>query len=132
MPEFDANARDIQNQASHRVRTATMETRLFREFFGISMRVLEILWELLDRDSLPPKGGRRTHLLWALHLMKVYPKQGPGCVAAGLSAGAVNPKNHKKWVWEFIKDVSELVNVVVSNHTVRMAQSVTNFENAER
>ncbi len=25
-------------------------------------------------------GGCPKHLLWALHFLKVYPKQGPGCV----------------------------------------------------
>ena len=42
--------------------------------------------------------------------MKVYPKQSLGCSAVGASAGAVNPKTHRKWVWAFID---------VSNHSVR-------------
>jgi hypothetical protein len=76
MPDFEEMARDIQNRASRRVGAATTETRHFREFFGTSVLVVEKTWELLERDSLLPKGGRPKHLLWALHFMKVHPKQG--------------------------------------------------------
>jgi hypothetical protein len=75
-------------------------------------------WDLLERDSLLPEGGRPKHLLWALHFMKVYPKQSPGCSAVGASAGAVNSKTHRKWVWAFIDAVTNLIDVVVSNHSV--------------
>ena len=50
--------------------------------------------------------------------MKVYPKQSPGCLAVGASAGAVDPKTHCKWVWAFINAVANLVDVVVSKITV--------------
>ena len=75
-------------------------------------------WALLERDSLFPEGGRPKHLLWAFHFMKVYPKQSPGCSAVGASAGAVDPKTHRKWVWAFIYAVANLVDVVVSKITV--------------
>ena len=121
MPDFEALARNLQNRASHCVSAATMETRHFREFFGTSVLVVKKVWELLKRDSLLPEGGRPKHLLWALHFMKVYPKQSPGCSAVGASAGAVDPKTHRKWVWAFIDAVANLVDVVVSNHSVRTA-----------
>ena len=50
--------------------------------------------------------------------MKVYPKQSLGCLAVGTSAGAVDPTTHRKWVWAFIDAIAELVDVVVSNHSV--------------
>jgi hypothetical protein len=50
--------------------------------------------------------------------MKVYPKRSPGCLAVGASAGAVDPKTHRKWVWAFIDAVANLVDVVVSKITV--------------
>ncbi len=50
--------------------------------------------------------------------MKVYPKQSPGCLAVGASAGAVDPKTHRKRVWAFIDAVANLDDVVVSNHSV--------------
>ncbi len=81
----------------------------FREFFGMSVLVVKKTWELLNRDSLLPEG---------LHFMKVYPKQSQGCLAVGASAGAVDPKTHRKWAWAFIDAVANLVNVVVSKITV--------------
>ena len=129
MPDFEALARDIQNQASRRVGAATTETRHFREFFGTSVLVVKKTWELLERDSLLPEGGRPKHLLWALHFMKVYPKQSPGCLAVGASAGAVDPKTHRKWVWAFIDAVANLDDVVVSNHSVRTSAEVILAEN---
>ena len=62
MPDFKALARDIQNRVSLRVGAATIEKRHFREFFGTSVLVVEKTWELLDGDSLLPKGGRPKHL----------------------------------------------------------------------
>ena len=83
--------------------------------FGMSVLVVEKVWELLERDSLLPEDSHPKHLLWALHFMNEYPKQSPGCSAVGASAGAVSPKTNRKWVWAFIDAVANLVNVVVSN-----------------
>jgi hypothetical protein len=85
---------------------------------------VEKVWKLLERDSLLPEGGRPKHLLWALHFMKVYPKQSPGCSAVGVSADAVDPKNHRKWFWAFIDAVANTIDVVVSNHSVGMGAGV--------
>jgi hypothetical protein len=95
-PHFSEVARDIQNLTTCHVGSTSMEVRLFRKFFGMSVRVLNILWELIVWDSLRPKGGCPKHLLWALHFMIVYPKQGPGCGVLGGSGGAVNPKTESK------------------------------------
>jgi hypothetical protein len=46
--------------------------------------------------------------------MKVYPKQSPGCSTVGASAGAVDPKTRRKWVWAFIDALASLVDVTVS------------------
>jgi hypothetical protein len=124
-PDFETLARDIQNRASRPVRAASTETRHFREFFGAPIHVVEIVWELIKRESLLPEGGRPKHLLWALHFMKVYPKQSPGCSTVGASAGAVDPKTHRKWVWAFIDAVAKLDDVVVSNYSVRTGAKMT-------
>jgi hypothetical protein len=117
-PDFETLARDIQNRATRHVGAESTEKRHFREFFGAPIHVVEIVWELIKRDSLLPEGGRPKHLLWALHFLKVYPKQSPGCSAVGASAGAVDPKTHKKWVWLFIDAIVGLMDVVVSKITV--------------
>ncbi len=43
LPDFPAIARDIQNQAKRCIGSRLMEARLFRKFFGISVRVVELL-----------------------------------------------------------------------------------------
>jgi hypothetical protein len=104
------------NRPSHRDEGcwSSTETRLFREFFGTSVRVVETVWELIIHNELRPMGGRPEHLLWALYFLKVYPKQGPGYSTVGASNGAIDPKTHRKWAWAFIKAISKLVDVVVS------------------
>ena len=97
-----AAARDIQNR------------RHFREFFGTSIGPVMMVWGLLDHHSLLPEKGLPKHMLWALYFLKVYPKQGPGCSVVGASAGAVDPKTFRKWVWAFIVAIAELEEVVVS------------------
>ena len=114
LPDFEKIARDIQNRVPSRVLSEKTEERLFREFFGTSVRLVNSLREFLVRDRFLPQGGRPQHLLWALYFMKVYPKQGPGCAVVGASQGAVDPKTHRKWVWAFIEAISELVDMVVS------------------
>jgi hypothetical protein len=44
------------------------EAWLFREFFGMSVRVIKILWEIVVRNKLKPRGERPEHLLWLLYL----------------------------------------------------------------
>ncbi len=78
------------------------------------MLVVEKTRELLKRDSLLPEGGHPKHLLWALHFMKVYPKQSSGCLAIGVLANVVDPKTHCKWVWAFIDAIANLVDTVAN------------------
>ena len=78
---------EIQNRASRPVRVASTETRHFREFFGASIHVVEKVW-----------AARSTCF-------------GPFICA---SAGAIDPKTRRKWVWAFIDAVASLVNVTVS------------------
>ena len=109
-----AAARDIQNRVSRVVGTDEMEDRHFREFFGTSIGLVMMVWDLLVDHSLLPEKGLPKHLLWALYFLKVYPKQSPGCSVVGASAGAVDPKTFRKWVWAFIVAIAELVDEVVS------------------
>ncbi len=95
-PNFEADAQDIQNWASRHVRTVMAEAQHFCKYFGTSMHVDKTLWDLLLRDDLLPEGGRLKHLLCALHFLKVYPKQSPGCFAVGTSTGIVDLKTHRK------------------------------------
>ena len=117
-PDFETLAGEIQNRASRPVHAASTEKRHFCEFFGAPIHVIESVWELIKSDFLLPESGRPKHLLWALHFMKVYPKQSPGCSTVGASAGAVDLKTHQKWVWLFIDALVGLMDVVVSKITM--------------
>ena len=79
IPDFCGIAQGLMNCPScHDGCWSSTETRLFCEFFGTSIRVVETVWELIIRDELRPMGGRPEHLLWALYSLKVYPKQALG------------------------------------------------------
>ena len=114
VPDFITLARDIQNRTNHIIGTDLMEARHFREFFGTSLVVVEKVWALLENNFLLPDGCSPKHLLWALHFMKVYPKQSVGCSTVGAIEGAVDPKTHRKWVWAFIEAIAEVQDEVVS------------------
>ncbi len=61
IPDFCGIARGLMNSPSRRDGCwLSMETRLFREFFGTSVRVVETVWELINRDELRPMGGARS------------------------------------------------------------------------
>ncbi len=47
LPDFPAIARDIQNRAKRCIGSGLTEARLFCEFFGMSVRVVELLWKLI-------------------------------------------------------------------------------------
>jgi hypothetical protein len=86
----------------------------FRVFFGTSLLVVDKLWWLLDKQDFFPKKSCPKHLLWTLYFLKVYPRQSPGCSVIGTSSSVINPKTFWKWVWMFIENIQELVDVVVS------------------
>ena len=115
LPDFRAIARVIQNRTRRRVGAGSTEVRLFREFFGTSLLVVELVWKLIVQGKHLPQDGRPEHLMWCLHFLKVYPKQGPACSAVGGSErGAVDPRTHRKWVWAFIEAIERLSDLVVS------------------
>jgi hypothetical protein len=98
MPDFEAVAQDIQIQVSHPIGVVLTEVLHFCELFGTSIHIVHILWDLLDRDNLLPENSLPKHLLWALYVLKVYPKQSPGLSVNGTSAVVIDPKTIRKWV----------------------------------
>jgi hypothetical protein len=75
---------------------------------------VEKLWFLLNQEELQPAGRCPKNLLWALHSMKIYPKQALVCAAIGMSGRAIDPKTHQKWVWAYIQAIAKLMDKVVS------------------
>jgi hypothetical protein len=61
--DWEAEAWDIQNRMSRAVRMTDREAWHFREFFKTPVKAVEIVWDLLVRDSLLPEKGRPKHLL---------------------------------------------------------------------
>jgi hypothetical protein len=107
-------ARGIQNRTSRCIVAAGMEDRHFCKFFGINMSIVSMVWDMLVVSGLCPEKSHPKHLLWALYFLKVYPKQSPGCLVVGASTGTVDPKTMRKWVWQFIEDIADLADKVVS------------------
>jgi hypothetical protein len=60
LPNFANIAQNIQNRASHCVGLALKEAWLFRKFFGTSLRVVKIFWELGVWDKLRLRGGAQS------------------------------------------------------------------------
>jgi hypothetical protein len=116
IPDFMPDARDIMRKFPRDPEAAAAPTkvRAFRETFGTSLLIVETVWCLLVQEGVLPNKGLPKHLLWALHFMKVYPLQAPGCAAVGASGGAVDAKTHRKWVWAFIGAIAEIIDEVVS------------------
>jgi hypothetical protein len=69
---------------------------------------------MLGEGDLRPEKSKPKHLLWALYLLKVYPRDGPRCSAVGGSKGAIDPKTVHKWVWLFLERIDKLADMVVS------------------
>jgi hypothetical protein len=91
-----------------------MEDLHFCDVFGANISIMSMVWDMLMANGLCPEKSRPKHLLWALYFLKVYSKQSPGCLVVGASTGAVDPKTMRKWVWQFIENIADLADNVVS------------------
>ena len=114
--DFLLAGKDIQNKAGRPIGSAGTEDRHFREFFGAGPFVVSQLWNLLARHDLIPPEGELWHLLWTLHFLKAYPKQATVCSTVGGSAGAIDPKTLRKYMWPLIRAVADLEPDVVSKY----------------
>ena len=71
-------ARDMQDRGSQCVRAKVVEDRLFKEYFGVSVTIVLVIWNLLNEHDLILKKGEIKHLLWALVFLKVFLKARSG------------------------------------------------------
>ena len=86
------------------------EDRRFRSFFGAGVTVVLLGWQKMKDQGLIPERGLVVHYLWALMFMKLYSNEAALCG----HAGGVDPKTFRKWIWPFIRAISELEYTVVS------------------
>ena len=112
--DFLMLGRELQNKRGPPGSWASAE-RDFREFFGASCVVVAILWRMLDEHEFIPEGGEIVHLLWTLHFFRVYPKTGHACAVAGGLGGNIDPKTHRKYIWQFIYAIAAAESIVVSS-----------------
>ena len=75
-----------------------------------------MVWDLLVHHSLLPEKGRAAEApALGTSFYEGLPQTGTGGGSVvGASAGAVNPKTFRKWIWAFIRAIAELKEVVVS------------------
>ncbi len=91
-----------------------MEDHHLHNFFGANLSIVSMVWDMLVANGLRPEKSRPKHVLWALYFLKVYPKQSPGCLVVGASTGTVDPRTMRKCMWQFIENISNLTDKVVS------------------
>ena len=106
--------KNLQNKSGQAVGATATEEQAFHEFFGTSPLIAAVLWNMMVARDIIPTKGEINHLLWTLHFMKAYPKQGVACSMAGGTNGAIDPKTHCKYMWPFIHAIAELEPLVVS------------------
>ena len=106
--DFYRLGKDMQNRCGSSIGAIGPEDRRFREFFGCGALIALVLWNLLEEHNAVPEGGAIMHMLWALHFMKVYPKQDAGSVTAGGYGGAIDVKTWRKYFWPFVEAIAHL------------------------
>jgi len=111
--DFILVGKDIQNKAGRPIGSMGTEDRNFREFFGAGPFVVAKLWTLMTDQDLIPPDGEIEHLMWTLHFLKAYPRQGAVCSTVGGSLGAIDPKTFRKYMWPFIHAMANLESVLV-------------------
>jgi len=126
--DFLLGGKDTQNKAGRPIGSAGTEDRHFRGFFGASPFVVAKLWLLMAHLDLIPTEGNIKHLLWTLHFLKVYPRQANVCSTVGGSTGAIDPKTLRKYMWPFIRAITDLEPALVSiNSLTAMARICATF-----
>ncbi|KAL7553209.1 hypothetical protein ACHAWF_016466, partial [Thalassiosira exigua] len=84
----------VQNRSGLRIGAELTEARRFCDYFGVGAAIALIAWNILVEHEVLPKEGLIIHMLWALHFMKVYPKQDSGEAAAGGSRAGRLSQRH--------------------------------------
>lgn len=90
----------------------TTTNKRFRAWFGTSIQVCAIVWNLIPSQRRCG-GSAPFHLLWSLLLMKDGSNQ--EVLASMVSA---DPKTFRKWAWTFISLIYELESNVVRNKNI--------------
>jgi hypothetical protein len=107
--EFEGLACDIMKRS--RAGSEKIRRRRIVAFFGAPALVIAKVWELLMEKGGPwPTGTAKKHLLWTLHMAKVYATT----EVLSSSVGTPDEKTFRKWVKIFLFEISDLTPDVVS------------------
>jgi hypothetical protein len=68
----------------------------------------------MSTTSSPRRATQKICFGCSIVLPQGLPQAERGCLVVGASSGAIDPKTFQKWVWMFIDNIQELVDVVVS------------------
>jgi hypothetical protein len=89
-----------------------IRNRRIVSFFGAPALVIAKLWELLMEKAGPwPIGAKKKHLLWGLHLAKVYASE----AVLSSNVSAPDEKTFRKWAWLFLTELASLTFDVASD-----------------
>lgn len=89
-------------------KSAKVEDQTLRSFFGASLNIITLLWNLLV-PVLDMNGCHPKHLLWSLLFLKVYSTTAVHCRIVGW----VDPKTFRKWSWHFLEKIASLKDDII-------------------
>ena len=81
--------------------------RRFREHFGTTPNICEIVWNLLDDQELHPHGALPIHLLCALLFLKLYESE-----HINRSLTGFDEKTFRKWQWLYVDLMAHKLHMV--------------------
>lgn len=81
--------------------------RRFREHFGTSPLICEIVWSILRDQDLHPPGARPIHMLSSLLFLKLYATEHVNRALTGF-----DEKTQRKWQWIYVKLIACDLHVV--------------------
>jgi hypothetical protein len=77
----------------------------FLRLFGVDSNTAALIWNMVEsRGNILTEPGRAIkHLLWSLLFLKNYETQALACILCRCSE-----KTHRKWVWIYVNEMSNL------------------------
>ena len=87
--------------------------KLFKQTYGVSWKVCEDLWDLLDMYGDWKEVRRPQHLMWTLLFLRKYDTERSNAARVGTTTNTF-----RKWVWRVIEEISSLAPMIVSHGKV--------------
>ena len=119
---FEQKGLELMNRLKKRGTMSLALDDRFKSHFGALPDICADIWYRLDPSTLPEEQAKVEYLLWALFLLRQYPKETIGATIAG----GVHEQTWRNHVWYFVDRIS-LLEVDV----VRVFESVCGFFQCE-